>query len=111
MAGHKSVRPHERSLEPLTETDGDETMMHNPGDDDGEETSAVKSKIQPMRHLPTRHVVTIHIVIGAALVLGALHKQRHGEQKSLLVASTDYGFFTDGDDGEHKKMEPLFFWW
>ena len=42
-----SVRPHERSLEALTETNGDETMMDNPGDDVAGETSAVKSKIQP----------------------------------------------------------------
>ena len=34
VAGHRPVRPQERSLEPLTETVGDETMMDNPGDDD-----------------------------------------------------------------------------
>ena len=45
VAGHRLVRPHERSLEPFTETDGDETMMDNPGDDDAGETAAVKSKI------------------------------------------------------------------
>ena len=40
MAGHRPVRPHERSLEPLTETDGDETMVDSPGDDDaGDELS------------------------------------------------------------------------
>ena len=27
-------RPQERSLEPLTGTDGNETMVDNPGDDD-----------------------------------------------------------------------------
>ena len=41
MAGHRPVGPHERSLGPLSETDGDETMMDNPGDDDAGETSAV----------------------------------------------------------------------
>ena len=30
------------------------------------------------------------------------HKRRHEEQNSLLVASMDYGVFTDGDDGEHE---------
>ena len=44
VAGHSPVRPHERSLEPLTETDGDETMMDNRGDDDAGETSAVQIK-------------------------------------------------------------------
>ena len=42
-------RLNERSLEPLTETDGDETMMNHLGDDDAGETSAFKSKIQPMK--------------------------------------------------------------
>ena len=36
------VRPQERSLEQLIETDGDETLMDNLGDDDAGETSAVK---------------------------------------------------------------------
>ena len=39
-------------------------MMDRSGDHDAGETSAVKSKIQPMQH-----VVTIHIAIGAVLVL------------------------------------------
>ena len=30
-------------------------------------------------------------------------KRRHEEQNCLLVASMDYGFFTDGDDGEHTR--------
>ena len=38
VAGHRRVRPHERSLEPLIETYGDETMMDNFGDDDAGET-------------------------------------------------------------------------
>ena len=33
------------------------------------------------------------------------HKRRHEEQNSLLVASMDYGFLIDGDDGEHKIVE------
>ena len=48
-AGQRPARPRERALESLTETDGDETMMDNPGDDDAGEISAIKSKIQPMR--------------------------------------------------------------
>ena len=31
VAGHRSVRPHERSLGPLTETDGDVTVVDNLG--------------------------------------------------------------------------------
>ena len=58
VAGHRLVRPHERSLERLTETDGDETMMGNPGDDDAGETSAVKSKIQPMK--PSDQEIATH---------------------------------------------------
>ena len=48
VAGHRLVRPNERSFEPSTETDGDETLMDNPGDDEGE-TGVVKSKMQPMK--------------------------------------------------------------
>ena len=63
--------------------------------------------------LPTKHVVTIRIAIGAALVMGALgrsdaHKRRHEEQNSLLMASMDDEFFTDGDDGEHTRGATLF---
>ena len=53
-------------------------MMYNPGDDDAGESSAVKSKIQPMRpsdQVIATQVVTILIVIGAALVLVALGGQ------------------------------------
>ena len=46
VAGHRHARPNERSLEPLFETDGDETMLDRHGDDDAGETSAVKSKIE-----------------------------------------------------------------
>ena len=31
------------------------------------------------------------------------HKRRREEQNRLLVASMNYGFFDDGDDGEHTK--------
>ena len=31
------------------------------------------------------------------------HKRRHEEQNSLPVASMDYSFFTDRDDGEHRR--------
>ena len=36
------------------------------------------------------------------------HKRRHEEPKSLLVASMDYGYCTDGDDGEHSRRGTLF---
>ena len=76
-AGHRLVRPSERSLEPLVETAGDETTMDNPGDDDSGETIAVKSKIQHrIKRLPhTKHVVIIRIAIGAVLMLVALGGQ------------------------------------
>ena len=57
VAEHRPVRPHERPLEPLTETDGDET-----GDDDAGETSAVKSKLQPMK--PTDQEIDTHEACG-----------------------------------------------
>ena len=49
VAGHRFARPSEKSVEPLTKADGDDTMMENHGDDDAGETSAVRSKIQPMK--------------------------------------------------------------
>ena len=61
VAGHRLVRPHERLLEPLTETDGDETMMDNLGDDDAGKTSAVKSKIRPMK--PSHQKIATHVVM------------------------------------------------
>ena len=108
VAGHRPVRPHERSLEPLTETDGDETMMDNPGDDDAGETSAVQSTIQPMK--PSDQEIATHEACGhcphrdwsCACVGGAgrsdAHKRRHEEQNGLHVASMDYGFFTDAQE-------------
>ena len=96
---------------PLTETDGDGTMMDNPGDDDAGETSAVKSKIQPTK--PWDQESASHEVCGyypyrdwCRACFGGTrwsdaHKRRHEEQNCLPVASMDYGFFTDGDDGEH----------
>ena len=107
---HRPVRPRERSLEPLTETDVDETIVDNPVDDDAGETGAVKSKIQPMT--PSDQEIATHEACGhypyrgwyRACVGGTgrsdARKRRHEEQNSLLVASTDYGFFADGD-GEH----------
>ena len=55
-------RPNEKSLEPLIETDGDETMMESHGDDDAGETGAVRSyhRIKGLLHM--RHVVTIGVV-------------------------------------------------
>ena len=113
MAGHRLVRLHERSLEPLTETDGDETLMDNLGDDDAGETSAVQSKTQPMK--PSDQEIATHEACGhypyrdwcRACVGGTggsdAYKRRHEEQSSLPVASMDCGFFTDGDDGEHAR--------
>ena len=62
MAGHRAARPQEPSLEPLTGTDGDETMMDNPGADDAGETSAVRSKIQPMK--PSDQEMATHEACG-----------------------------------------------
>ena len=53
---------YERSLEPLTETDRDEKMMDNPGDDDAGKTSAVKSKIQPLK--PSDQQIATHEACG-----------------------------------------------
>ena len=62
VAGHRPVRPNERSLEPLTERDGDETMMDNHGDDNADETSAVKTKLQPMK--PSDQEIAAHEACG-----------------------------------------------
>ena len=87
--------------------------MDNPGDVDAGESSAVNSKIQPMK--PSDQEITTHEACGhypyrdwcRACVGSAgrsdAEKRRHEEQNSLLVASMDYGFFTDGDDGEHTR--------
>ena len=103
--GHKLVR----SLEPLTETDGDETMMDNPGNDD----AGVKSKIQPMK--PSEQEIATPEACGhypyrdwcRACVGGTgrsdAHKRQHEEQNSLLAARMVCGFFTDGDFGEHTR--------
>ena len=45
VAGHRLLRLNEKSLEPLIETDADETMMVNYGGDDAGEISAVWSNI------------------------------------------------------------------
>ena len=67
------MRPQERSLEPLTGTAGDETMMDNAGDDDAGETSAVKSKIQPVK--PSAQEIATHEGCGIVIVLGVLGVQ------------------------------------
>ena len=88
-------------------------MMDNPGAEDSGEMSAVRSKIQPMK-LSDEEIAT-HEACGHCLYrdwcracVGCTgrsdaHKQRHEEQDGLRVASMDYGFFADGDDGEHNK--------
>ena len=110
--------------------------MDNPGDDDAGETSAVRSKTQPMKpsdqeiatdeacsHYPYRDWCRACFRItggmknkyfSSTLELDVLYPwlvvllcrlapclQQKEEQNSFLVASMDYGFFTDGDDGEH----------
>ena len=55
VAGQRPVRPHARSLEPLTETDGDETMLDKLGDDTAGETGAVKSKNPTDEAIGSRH--------------------------------------------------------
>ena len=88
-------------------------MMDNPGADDAGETSAVKSKIQPMK--PPDQEIATHETCGhypcrdwcRACVGGTgwsdVYKRRHEEQIGLPVAIMDYGFFPDGDDGEHTR--------
>ena len=112
MAEHRPVSPQERSLDTLTETDGDETMMDNSGEDAGE-TIAVTSKTQPMKppdqesathkacgHYPYRDWCRACVGVTGR---SDAHKRRCEEQNSLHVASKDYGFFTDGDDGDHTR--------
>ena len=62
VAEHGPVRPHERSLEPLTGTDGCGTMMDNLVDDDAGETSAVRSQIQPVK--PSDQEIATHEACG-----------------------------------------------
>ena len=68
-------------------------------------------KSQPMK--PSNEEIANHEACGqypyrdwcracvGSTVRSDAHKRRHEEQHSLLVASMDYGFFTDGD-GEHQ---------
>ena len=82
-------------------------MMDNHGDDDAR-TSAVKSKIQPMK--PSDQEVATYEASAhcpyrdwcRACAGGAgrsdFHKRQREEQHGLLVASMDYGFFTDGQE-------------
>ena len=88
-------------------------MMDNPGDDDAGETSAINSKIQPPK--PSNQEIATHEACGhypyrdwCRACVGRTgwsdaHKRRHEEQNSLLVASMDHRFFTDGDDVEHTR--------
>ena len=114
VASHRPARPNERSLKPLTETDGDETMMDNHGDDDTGETSAVKSKSQPMGPLDqeiARHEACGHYpyrdwcraCVGSEGRSDA-HKRQQEEQHGLPVASMDYGFFTGGQEQHTERF-------
>ena len=103
MARHRLVRGHEWV-----------------GSDRRRRDHAVKSKIEPMK--PLDQEIATHEAHGyhpyrdwcracvACAGRSDARQRRREEQNSLLVASTDCGFFTDGDDGEHTR-EPLFFWW
>ena len=94
--------------------------MDNPGDDDIRETSAVKSKTQPMK--PSDQEVATHEARGPhpyrdwcrACVGGSgrsdAHKQQRDEQNSSPVESMDNGFFTDGMTVSTPR-EPLRFRW
>ena len=80
-------------------------MMDNPGDDDAGGISAVKSKIQPMKPSDQEiatHEACVHYPYRdwcRACVGGA----GRSDARKRPMASMDYGFFTDGDDGEHTK--------
>ena len=120
VARHRLARPHERSLEPLTETDGDETVMDNPGDEDAGETSAVKSKIQPMK--PSDQEIATHEACGhypyrdwcRACDGGTgrwdAHTRRHENRTVCLwrawIMGSSLMETTVGTQGE-----PLRFWW
>ena len=75
VAKHRPVIPNAHSLEPMTETDRDETMTETHGDDEEWEVSAVKSKFpttesHQAKRLPhTKQAVTSHTVIGVEPVL------------------------------------------
>ena len=110
------VRPQEQ-LEPLTETDRDETMTDNPDGNDAGEISAVKSKIQPLK--PSDHEIATHEACGhypcrdwCRACVGCTgredaRKRRLEEQNSLPVASMDYRFFTDGDESDTRRATPF----
>ena len=61
--------------------------------------------------LHTRHAVTIHVAISVVFVLmaqgGQTHTRQREEQHGLLVASMDYGFFTDGQEPTPKGDSEL----
>ena len=115
MAECRPVRPHERPLKPLTETDGDETVVDNLGDDDAGEMSAVRSKIQPIK--PSDKEIATHEACGhypyldwcracvGGTWLSDAHKRQWETQHTLLTASMDYASLeaTSRDDGEHTR--------
>ena len=119
------VRPNERSLEPFLGTDGEETMMDHHGNDDAGETSAVKSKIQPMKasdqEIATTHAAITHIAIGVVLVLVALDGQTLTDdsgtsrtvfpQQTWTVGSSLMAPFRRRGMTVETLMEPLRFWW
>ena len=92
-------------------------MADNPDDDDAGETSAVKSKIQAVKpsdqeiatneaygHYPYRD--WCRACVGCTGRSDA-HKRRREEQNSLPVASMDYGFSTDGEEGDTRRATPF----
>ena len=93
VAGHRLVRPNVRSLEPLTETDGHDTMLDHVGDDRG--NKAIGSRYCCTRSI----VVTIHTAFGAVLVLvstgGQTVAKASGKNKTVYLWPAWTGFFTD----------------
>ena len=117
VAEHGPVRPHERSLEPLTGTDGCGTMMDNLVDDDAGETSAVRSQIQPVK--PSDQEIATHEACGhcpyrdwyRACVGVTGRTLTNDGMKNKTVCLCEHGLWVLhrwGDDGE-KTREPLRF--
>ena len=118
MTGRGLVRPHERLLEPVTETDGDETMIDNLGD--AGETSAVQSKIQPMK--PSDQEIVTHEACGhypyrdwCRACVGSTgrsdaHKRRH-EEKTVCLCQARITGSSLTETTVSTREDPLCFWW
>ena len=88
-------------------------MMDNLDDDDERDTNEIKStKIQPMK--PSDQEIATHESCGhypyrdwCRACVGNIGRS-DARKRCLFVASMDYGFFVDGDDGEHTRIATLF---